>query len=82
VTGFPGCNCALPNTAATVAKTLTLNGYDTAWFGKNHNTPDWESSAAGPFDRWPTGLGREYFYGFHGGETSQYEPQLYENVSR
>jgi arylsulfatase len=80
-TGFPGYNCALPNTAATVAKTLTLNGYNTAWFGKNHNTPDWESSAAGPFDRWPTGLGFEYFYGFHGGETSQFEPQLYENVS-
>ena len=80
-TGFPGYNCALPNTAATFAKTLAMNGYNTAWFGKNHNTPDWESSAAGPFDRWPTGLGFEYFYGFHGGETSQFEPQLYENLS-
>jgi len=80
-TGFPGYNCALPNTAATVAKVLTLNGYSTAWFGKNHNTPDWESSAAGPFDRWPTGLGFEYFYGFNGGETSQFEPQLYENIT-
>jgi arylsulfatase A-like enzyme len=80
-TGFPGYNCAIPNTAATVAATLKLNGYNTAWFGKNHNTPDWESSAAGPFDRWPTGLGFEYFYGFNGGETSQFEPQLYENIT-
>jgi arylsulfatase A-like enzyme len=80
-TGFPGYNCAIPNTAASVAATLTMNGYNTAWFGKNHNTPDWESSAAGPFDRWPTGLGFEYFYGFNGGETSQFEPQLYENIT-
>jgi arylsulfatase A-like enzyme len=80
-TGFPGYNCALPNTAATIAATLTMNGYSTAWFGKNHNTPDWESSAAGPFDRWPTGMGFEYFYGFNGGETSQFEPQLYENIT-
>ena len=79
--GFPGYNCAIPNSAATVAETLKLNGYNTAWFGKNHNTPDWESSAAGPFDRWPTGLGFEYFYGFNGGETSQFEPQLYENIT-
>jgi arylsulfatase A-like enzyme len=80
-TGYPGYNCALPPSAATIGKTLTINGYNTAWFGKNHNTPDWESSAAGPFDRWPTGLGFEYFYGFNGGETSQFEPQLYENIT-
>jgi arylsulfatase A-like enzyme len=78
--GFPGYNCALPRSAASIGAILTGNGYSTAWFGKNHNTPDWEASAVGPFHRWPTGLGFEYFYGFLGGETSQWEPQLYEQT--
>ncbi len=60
---------------------LGANGYSTSWFGKNHNTPDWESSVAGPFDRWPTGMGFDYFYGFIGGETHQFYPVLFENTT-
>lgn len=78
--GFPGYNTILPRNSALVAKVLKENGYSTSAFGKWHNTPDWETTAAGPFDRWPTGLGFEYWYGFLGGETSQYEPQLFENT--
>ena len=55
-TGFPSYNNMIPKTTASVAATLKGNGYATSWFGKNHNTPDWESSVAGPFDRWPTGM--------------------------
>jgi arylsulfatase len=69
-----------PKDTATIAATAR-NGYATAWFGKNHNTPDWESSVAGPFDRWPTGMGFEYFYGFIGGETHQYYPVIFENTT-
>jgi arylsulfatase len=79
-TGFPSYNCMFPQSTATVGRILKDNGYNTAWFGKNHNTPDWESSVVGPFDRWPTGLGFDYFYGFIGGETHQYYPVLFENT--
>ncbi len=79
-TGFPSYNNMIPKSTASVAATLKGNGYATSWFGKNHNTPDWESSVAGPFDRWPTGMGFEYFYGFIGGETHQYYPVLFENT--
>lgn len=79
-TGFPSYNNMIPKSTATVGALLKGNGYNTAWFGKNHNTPDWESSVAGPFDRWPTGLGFDYFYGFIGGETNQYYPVLFENT--
>ncbi|MBD0405188.1 arylsulfatase [Flammeovirga sp. EKP202] len=79
-TGFPGYNSIWDKDAASVAEVLKENGYNTAAWGKWHNTPDWETSQTGPFDRWPTGLGFEYFYGFIGGETSQYEPQLYKNT--
>jgi arylsulfatase len=65
---------------ATVARILKDNGYNTSWFGKNHNTPDWESSVVGPFDRGATGLGFDYFDGFIGGETHQYYPVLFENT--
>ncbi|MFV0476920.1 MAG: arylsulfatase [Parahaliea sp.] len=78
-TGFPGYDSILSRNTATVARILRDNGYSTAMFGKNHNTPDWETTSVGPFERWPTGFGFEYFYGFHGGETSQWEPQLYRN---
>lgn len=54
--------------------------YNTAWFGKMHNVPDWMSSKAGPFDFWPTGLGFEYFYGFLGGDSDNWHPALYENI--
>ena len=79
-TGFPSYNNMIPRTTATVGRVLKDNGYATSWFGKDHNTPDWESSVAGPFDRWPTGMGFEYFYGFIGGETHQYYPVLFENT--
>jgi arylsulfatase len=65
---------------ATMGSIFKYNGYDTSWFGKNHNTPDWESSVVGPFDRWPTGMGFDYFYGFIAGETNQYYPVIFENT--
>jgi arylsulfatase A-like enzyme len=80
-TGFPGYNTLMPKSAGTVAETLRQNGYNTAWYGKNHNVPDWHSSQAGPFDLWPTGLGFEYFYGFIGGDTNQWHPAIFENTT-
>ena len=59
---------------------LKQNGYNTSWFGKNHNVPDWQTSQAGPFDLWPTGLGFEYFYGFIGGDTDQWHPAVFEGT--
>jgi arylsulfatase A-like enzyme len=79
-TGFPGYNSVWGKNVASVAEVLRQNGYATAAFGKWHNTPDWETSPIGPFDRWPTGQGFEYWYGFQGGETSQWEPQLFRNT--
>ena len=75
-----GYTSVLPKSAATIGRVLRDNGYNTAWFGKNHNTPDWETGPAGPFDRWPTGLGFEYFYGFNAGDTDQWAPALVENT--
>lgn len=80
-TGFPGYTGIIPRTTAVVAETLRDNGYATAMFGKAHNTPEPEISPAGPFDRWPTGQGFDYFYGFNQGETSQYYPVLYRNTT-
>jgi len=79
-TGFPGYNSLMPKSAGTFAEILKQNGYSTSWYGKNHNVPDWQTSQAGPFDLWPTGLGFEYFYGFIGGDTSQWNPALFENT--
>jgi arylsulfatase A-like enzyme len=79
-TGFPGYDAIMPDTAKTVGEILKENGYNTAWFGKNHNTPDYETSQAGPFDQWPTGMGFEYFFGFNGGDTNQWAPALVENT--
>ena len=78
--GYDGYNSIIPKSAATIAEVLRQNGYGTAMFGKHHNTPDWEDTPAGPFDRWPTGLGFEYFYGFLGGDTDQFAPALIENT--
>jgi len=78
--GFPGYNTLMSKSCGTIAETLKMNGYNTSWFGKNHNVPDWHTSQAGPFDLWPTGLGFEYFYGFIGGDTSQWAPALVENT--
>ena len=80
-TGYPGYDSVIPESAATVGEVLRQHGYNTAWFGKGHLTPMWEISPAGPFDRWPTGLGFERFYGFIGGETSQWEPALYDQTT-
>ena len=71
----------IPKTSATLAETLRHYGYKTAAFGKWHNTPADQTTAMGPFDRWPTGHGFDYFYGFMAGETSQWEPRLYENLN-
>jgi arylsulfatase len=78
--GYPGYTAILPRSAATIAEVLRDNGYNTAAFGKWHNTPDYETSAVGPFDRWPTNLGFDYFYGFLGGDTNQWSPNLVENT--
>jgi arylsulfatase A-like enzyme len=81
-TAAPGYNSVLPNTASPIARTLKLNGYATAQFGKCHEVPVWETSPAGPFDAWPTGGGGfEYFYGFIGGEAHQWYPSLYEGTT-
>jgi arylsulfatase A-like enzyme len=77
--GWPGYNSTWPKNAASVAKTLQCNGYSTAAFGKWHLTPDNQQGPAGPFDRWPCGLGFDYFWGFLGGETGQYDPVITEN---
>ncbi len=79
--GFPGYTAHIPPSTATIARILTLNGYNTAMFGKHHNVPTGEGSAAGPFDMWPTGLGFEYFYGFIGGDTDQWSPNLYRGTN-
>ncbi len=80
-TGAPGYSSVLPNTMSPLAKTLKLNGYSTAQFGKCHEVPVWETSPAGPFNAWPTGGGGfEYFYGFIGGEANQWYPTLYEGT--
>jgi len=80
-TGYPGYNSIWGKNVGTVAEVLKQNGYSTAAWGKWHNTPDWETSPIGPFEQWPTGLGFEYFYGFQGGETNQYYPQLFRNTT-
>ncbi|HXV26249.1 MAG TPA: sulfatase-like hydrolase/transferase [Alphaproteobacteria bacterium] len=78
--GFPGYNTLVPQSKRGLGDILKLNGYNTAWFGKNHNVPDWQTSQAGPFNLWPVGLGFEYFYGFVGGDSNQWAPALVENT--
>lgn len=79
-TGYPGYCSVIPKSCASVGQILRMNGYSTGWFGKNHNTPVWQSSVSGPYDQWPNGLGFERFYGFNGGETDQYHPHLYSDT--
>jgi len=78
-TGYEGYTCVLPRSCGTIGQVLQQYGYATAWIGKNHNTPAWETSAAGPFDRWANGLGFDYFYGFNAGDINQWNPVLFEN---
>ncbi len=80
-TSMPGQTSVRPNSVATVAEMLRLNGYNTAAFGKMHQTPVWEVSSSGPFDRWPSGDGFEKFWGFVAGETNQWEPTLFEGTT-
>ena len=79
-TGYPGYCGLIPKGCATFAELLKQAGYTCSWFGKNHNVPDNQTSAAGPFDNWPTNQGFDYFYGFISGETDQFYPSLLRNT--
>jgi arylsulfatase A-like enzyme len=81
-TGYPGYDSVIGTESATIGTILRDNGYATSWFGKNHNTPTYLYSAAGPFDQWPVGMGFQYFYGFMGGETDQWTPYLFRNTTQ
>ena len=78
-TGYPGYDSILGVDNATIGTILKQNGYATSWFGKNHNTPSFQYSSAGPFDQWPSGMGFDYFYGFMGGDTNQWQPYLFQD---
>ena len=80
-TGFPGYDSFMTKDKATIGKILKDNGYWTSWFGKDHNTPDFQASPAGPFDQWPIGMGFDYFYGFVGGDANQWQPNLFRNTT-
>ena len=80
-TGYPGYNSIMTRDKATIGKILKDHGYWTSWFGKDHNTPEFQASPAGPFDQWPTGLGFDYFYGFVGGDSNQWQPNLFRNTT-
>ncbi len=80
-TGFPGYDSVIGKDVGTIGRILKDNGYATAWFGKDHNTPFYQASQAGPFDQWPTGMGFDYFYGFIGGDASQWQPNLFRNTT-
>ncbi len=80
-TGFPGYDSVIRRENGTIGTILRDNGYATSWFGKNHNTPFYQATKAGPFHQWPNGMGFEYFYGFVGGDASQWQPNLYRNTT-
>ena len=80
-TGFPGYDSIIPIEKGTIGTILKDNGYATSWFGKDHNTPFFANSQAGPFNQWPNGMGFEYFYGFVGGDASQWQPNLFRNTT-
>jgi len=79
-TGYPGYDTLPPRSVGTIGAVLKYNGYSTAWFGKDHNVPDWHTSQAGPFRYWPTGLGFDYFFGFLGGDAHQWRTPIFENT--
>jgi len=81
-TGFPGYDSIITRDKATIGRILKDNGYRTSWFGKDHNVPTFQASQDGPFDQWPVGMGFEYFFGFIGGDTSQWEPNLFRNTTQ
>ncbi|MCU1253653.1 MAG: putative arylsulfatase [Edaphobacter sp.] len=80
-TGYPGYDSIIGVENATIGTILQGNGYSTSWFGKDHNTPSFQYSPAGPFDQWPLGMGFQYFYGYLGGETDQWTPYLFRNTT-
>ena len=80
-TGYPGYNSIMTRDKATIGRILQQNGFRTSWFGKEHNTPEFEASQAGPFDQWPIGMGFDYFYGFVGGDANQWQPNLFRNTA-
>jgi arylsulfatase len=81
-TGFPGYNSIIGEDKATIGRILKDNGYATSWFGKDHNVPAFAASQVGPFDKWPTGMGFEYFYGFIGGDANQWQPNLFRGTTQ
>jgi arylsulfatase len=78
---FPGYTGQVPKSCAMVSEIVRQNGYSTAFFGKNHNIADWETSISGPYDRWPGLQGFDHFYGFVGGEANQWQPALYDGTT-
>jgi arylsulfatase len=80
-TGYPGYDSIIGVENSTIGTILQGNGYSTSWFGKDHNTPSFQYSPAGPFDQWPIGMGFQYFYGYLGGETDQWTPYLFRNTT-
>jgi arylsulfatase len=80
-TGYPGYDSFITRDNATIGRILKDHGYRTSWFGKDHNTPEFQASQAGPFDQWPSGLGFDYFYGFVGGDANQWQPNLFRNTT-
>src|SRR5215475_5286498 len=81
-TGFPGYDSVITASEGTIGRILKDNGYATSWFGKDHNVPAFQASQAGPFDHWPIGMGFDYFYGFVGGDTSQWQPNLFRQTTQ
>ena len=81
-TGYPGYNSIIGQDEATIGRMLVDNGYNTAWFGKDHNVPAFQASQVGPFTNWPTGMGFQYFYGFIGGDANQWQPNLFRNTTQ
>src|SRR3546814_21007871 len=75
-TGCTGYLAEIPKSAASVAEVLRQNGDNTAFFGKHHNVHSWQTSASGPVDLWPTGLGVEYSFGFIGGSWDSWPTRL------
>src|SRR5262249_49033490 len=81
-TGYPRYDSVIGPESATIGTILKQNGYATSWFGKNHNTPSYQLSLAGPYDQWPSGMGFDHFYGFMGGETDQWTPFLFRDKTQ
>src|SRR5262249_1403900 len=80
-TGFPGYDSVITGDKATIGRILKDNGYRTAWFGKDHKTPAYQASQAGPFSQCPIGMSFEYFFGFVGGDANQWQPNLFRNTT-